>query len=546
MQRRSKPLVPISVIVFVIVAIIGFSCKFSFADFKRPDKGSVNFGAAEKPEIKSPPQAAGFKTLFADIAEKVIPTVVSVIPTKIDTVVFYNNPFYRFFDDDQFGDGQGSPFDFFFGPQYQQPQQRQRRQQQQQQPQAEKKEFRRSQGLGSGVVVSKDGYILTNNHVVAGADEIEIKTSDGKTYQAELVGTDSLSDLAVIKIKDKVDNLHVAYIGDSDKLRPGDWVMAVGNPFSLTSTVTVGIVSALGRNRVREDNPNAYQNYIQTDAAINPGNSGGALVNIDGELVGINTMIITPSGAFAGIGLAIPISMAKWIMQDLIYEGKVARGWLGVEIQNVDQATKDALGLDEDAQGVLISNVIKDQPAARAGMKRGDVVLSVDGKPVKDANELRNLVASLNPGKKVPVMVIRNGKQITLQVQLTQRDEGKVAKIGSNEEKESSASTSSDQFEKFGMEVANLTAQNRKDYGIDEEVKGVVITNVEQTGQAAAEGLRVGDVIKEVKIRGRDQAPVYSVEEFKKIARPVKEGESIMLFVDRKGQSFFVAFKAKK
>jgi Do/DeqQ family serine protease len=544
MRRFQKPLVPISVVAVVVLGIIGFACRFSFAEGKRPDKGSVTFGAAEKPDVKIAAEMQGFKTVFADIAAKVIPTVVSVIPTKIDTVVFYNNPFYRYFDEDPFG-GEGSPFDFFFGQQQQQQPQQQPRGRQRNQQQMEKKELRRSGGLGSGVIVSKDGYILTNNHVVAGADEIQVKTSDGRTFDAEIMGTDSLTDVAVIKIKDKVSNLPVAYLGDSDKLRPGDWAMAVGNPFSLTSTVTVGIVSALGRTNVRNDQA-TYQNYIQTDAAINPGNSGGALVNIDGELIGINTMIITPSGAFAGIGLAIPINMAKWIMEDLIYEGQVKRGWLGIKMQPLNQQTRDAMGLEATVQGVLVAAVLKGQPAEKAGVKSGDIIVSIDGHPVKEPNELALAVAGINPGKKVPLGVLRNGKSLSLNVQLVLREEDKISKMdkasgAAAEEGKSSA----DSYERFGIKVGNITDASRKEYGIETGVTGVVITDVDRVSDAAQD-LQPGDVITAVKVRGADQTVVTTVDEFKRIAKGVKEGESIMFLVNRQGQTFFVAFKVRK
>jgi serine protease Do len=273
------------------------------------------------------------------------------------------------------------------------------------------------------VIVSKDGYILTNYHVVAGADEIEVKTSDNRSFQAEIVGTDSLSDVAVIKIKEKAKNLPVAYLGDSDKLRPGDWAIAIGNPFSLASSVTMGIISALGRTT--GGNANSYQNFIQTDAAINPGNSGGALVNIHGELIGINTMIYTQSGGYMGIGFAIPINMARRIMEDLIYEGKVSRGWLGVMIQDLDATTRDALKISPETKGVLIGDVFKDQPADKAGFRRGDIVVSVDNKAVSNPNELKNAIANIRPGNKVPVEILRDGKKMTLHVTLSGRDKSK-------------------------------------------------------------------------------------------------------------------------
>ena len=332
-----RTIIPLSLsIVVCIVIALTVSSTCSFADSKRPEHGSIAFGAEKRPEIRLSGPAEAWRTVIADVAEKVVPTVVSVIPTKIDTVVFSNNPFYQFFGGDPFGG-----FEEFFG---QQP----KGQRRSAPPPVEKKEYRQ-QGLGSGVIVSKDGYILTNYHVVAGANEIEIRTADKRSFQASVVGLDSLADIAVIKIREKVKDLPVAFLGNSDRLRPGDWAIAIGNPFSLTSSVTLGIISAL--KRAAPGNSDSYQNFIQTDAAINPGNSGGALVNIDGELVGINTMIYTQSGGYMGIGFAIPINMARQIMEDLIYEGKVARGWLGVSIQEIDGTTREALNLDGSVRG---------------------------------------------------------------------------------------------------------------------------------------------------------------------------------------------------
>lgn len=349
-----------------------------------------------------------FRSVFADIAEKVVPTVVSVIPTKIDTVIFYKNPFYNFFSDPF---SEATPFEFFFGfPDRRSPGRRA-------QPEVRKQE-RRQQGIGSGVIVSEDGYILTNYHVVNGADEIEVKTNDGRQFKAEIVGCDSLADVAVIKIKEKVKGLVVAYLGDSDKLRPGDWTIAIGNPFSLTSSVTAGIVSALNRQVSGRD---ALQSFIQTDAAINPGNSGGALVNLDGELIGINTMIYTRSGGYMGIGFAIPINMAKRIMEDLICYGFVQRGWIGVSIQDIDPATREAMELGQ-IRGVLVSDVHKNQPAERAGVKRGDIITGIDGKNIIETNQLRIIIASLRPGMKVPLTVMRNGKQIEFKLSIGSRN----------------------------------------------------------------------------------------------------------------------------
>jgi serine protease Do len=514
-------------VLFAIGILLHNTC--SFAESKRPDRGGITFGAESKPDIKLSGQMESFKTIIADIAEKVIPTVVSVIPTKIDTIVFSNNPFYQFF-----GDPFGGGFDDFFGPpQQQQPRRGQRRGPNP--PSVEKREFRQ-QGLGSGVIVSKDGYILTNYHVVAGANEIEVKTSDKRSFQAEVVGLDSLADVAVIKIKEKVADLPVAYLGDSEKLRPGDWAIAIGNPFSLTSSVTLGIISALKRT-TGGGVPDAFQNFIQTDAAINPGNSGGALVNINGELIGINTMIYTQSGGYMGIGFAIPINMARQIMEDLIYEGKVSRGWLGVMIQDLDQNTREAMGLPGETKGVLIGDVFKGQPGDKAGIKRGDIVTSVNDKTVESANELRNAVAAIHPGVKVPIELLRNGKKVTVQVTLTNRDTKKTQSTEASGTK-SEEGESADFTKMLGIKVANLTSKEYDELGIDQSVKGVIVQEVDPESQAAVNDLRQNDVIMEV-----NREPVTSVKELKKATKSIKAGDSILLLVLREGNTFFRAFK---
>jgi len=524
-----KALISLSITVGVLVALgllLHNTC--SFAASKHPDRGAITFGAEKKPDIKIAGSMESFKNIVADIAEKVIPTVVSVIPTKIDTVVFSNNPFYQFF-----GDPFGGGFDEFFGPPQQNPRQRPR---QPNQPQLQKKEFRQ-QGLGSGVIVSKDGYILTNYHVVAGANEIEVKTSDKRSFQAEVVGLDSLADVAVIKIKEKVSDLPVAYLGDSEKLRPGDWAIAIGNPFSLTSSVTLGIISAL--KRTTGGIPDAYQNFIQTDAAINPGNSGGALVNIDGELIGINTMIYTQSGGYMGIGFAIPINMARQIMEDLIYEGKVTRGWLGVMIQDLDKNTRDALRLPAETKGVLIGDVFKGQPADKAGIKRGDIVTAVDDRPVEGANELRNAVAAFHPGAKVPLEVLRNGKKITVQVTLTGRDAKTTPSTAASGEAPAEGGTT-DFMKLLGIKVGNLTSKEYDELGIEKNVKGVIVSEVDPASQAAANGLQENDIIIEV-----NQQAVPSVKEFRQATKSIKAGDSVLLLVLREGSTFFRAFKVQ-
>ncbi|HUI93527.1 MAG TPA: Do family serine endopeptidase [Chitinivibrionales bacterium] len=463
-----------------------------------------------------------FKTVFADIAAKVTPSVVSVLLTKIDTVTYMQNPFYNFFSDSFFN----SPFDFFFN----QPQQPRRKKQ------PERREFRQEHALGSGVIVSQDGYILTNYHVVSGADEIKVKLSDERSFEAKIIGTDSLSDVAVIKIKEKVSQLPVADLGESSKLRPGDWALAIGNPFSLTSTVTLGIISALGR----EVGSTLYQNYIQTDAAINPGNSGGALVNIDGQVIGINTMIFTETGGFMGIGFAVPIDMARKVMDDLIRTGKVSRGWIGVSIQNLNQATRDALDLKEKG-GVLIGDVYKGQPADKAGIRRGDVILSIADKAVGSANALKNIVADLSPGKTYPVVVFRNGKQLSLSITIVERNEKEIARLASAKGRQPEGGAV-EKEKRLGLSVTDITDDIRKKYGLTPGEKGIAIVSVDPRVTDAREGLKEGDVIQQIKVKNTDFQPVASVKEFDQIIEKIHKGDPVMLLVLREATTFFIGF----
>jgi len=529
-SRNSNSTITVFFAAAAAAVVLSVAKPFS-AEPARPARGSVQFGAQTAPKTAVPPALQAFATVFADVAEKVVPAVVSVIPTKIDTVVFTNNPFYQFYDSPFFG---GNPFDDFFGGPPQ------RRGRPQEPPQRQE---RRSQGLGSGVIVSRDGYILTNYHVVAGADEIEIKTADGRGFDAVIVGADSLSDVAVVKIKESVNNLPVAFLGDSDALRPGDWAVAVGNPFSLTSSVTMGIISAIGRQTPNPGGgPAQYQNYIQTDAAINPGNSGGALVNIKGELIGINTMIYTQTGGNMGIGFAVPVNMARRIMEDLIFDGKVSRGWLGVSIQELDRATREAFGLPAETKGVLVGDVFKGQPADKAGVKRGDVIQSIDGKPTESANSLRNRVASIYPGKTIPVELLRNGKRLTVNVKLTSRDESeKLAQSGGQQPGTGQDQPRPEDGRFIGMTVDAMTPELRDKFGLPKNVQGVVVTQLEPRGQAAQEGIRAGDIIMEV-----NRKPVTSVKDFSQLVGVLKAGDSALLLVQRGGSTFYMALKVRK
>lgn len=435
---------------------------------------------------------------FAKVAESVSPSVVTI---NSQTVVkqrvhpFFNDEFFRRF------------FDF-------------------QMPEEQERVMR---GLGSGVIVNKDGYILTNNHVVKDADEITVAIH-GKEYDAEIVGADPESDLAVIKI-DKGD-LTPIKLGDSDKLQVGEWVLAIGNPFSdvLESTVTAGIVSAKGRQlRNLGDGSIRYQDFIQTDAAINPGNSGGALVNLRGELVGINTAIL--GQANIGIGFAIPINLAKNIMEQLISEGRVIRGYLGVFIGPVTEEMAQFMER-ESTDGAIVSEVIQDSPAEKGGIKVEDIIIEVNGIKIKDHDHLTNTVATFAPGTKVKVKVWREGKIKELTVELGERPSAEMAKADEKavENVES----------KVGITIENLTRELAERFGYQNE-EGVLITAVKENSVAAREGLRRGQLITAV-----NRKPVKTVKDFNEIVKNLKEGDIILLRLKAGESSFFRALRIPK
>jgi serine protease Do len=376
-----------------------------------------------------------------------------------------------------------------------------------------------SPGSGSGVIVDPHGYIITNNHVVGEATEVEIRLSDKTKFIAQLVGKDPDTDLAVLKITtDRA--LPAASFGDSSSVKVGQWVMAVGNPFGLDRTVTLGVVSGIGRENM---NLSRYENFIQTDASINPGNSGGPLFNIHGEVIGINTAIIN----FAqGIGFAIPSNMAKQVMQQLLQRGKVVRGWLGVGIQPVtaDLATKFAVNENE---GVLVNEVFENDPAAQAGIKPGDIITKVDGKTVDTPNTLSRLIAALAPGATTHIEVVRDGKRQILPVPLSERRENVVV-----------ASVPPSRSElKLGLDVQDLTPELAEKFKL-KDIQGVLIAKVDQGSVAHVEGLREGDLIKEV-----NRAEVGSVPQFLSAVGKVKRGETILLRVLRESRAFYVVLK---
>jgi len=467
--------------------------------YESRDTGQADFRPASfSSDNEELPSLQSFNEAFVRIAESVNPSVVTITTEKV--IKAQRQPNFPGFPDDEL-------FWRFFGI-----------------PQGEM----RSTALGSGVIVDKKGYILTNNHVVERGDKINVKLMDNREFKAEVVGTDTRSDLAVIKIDAK--DLQPALLGDSDALRIGEWVLAIGSPFSesLDHTVTAGIVSAKGRSGVI-NNVN-YESFIQTDAAINPGNSGGALVNIRGELVGINAAIATSgmSQGNLGIGFAIPINLAKKVMTDLIEKGKVVRAWLGVMPNDVDDKIARSLNI-ESRQGAIISEVIKDSPADKAGLKVGDIIKEFAGNKIKDSAHLRTLVSNSEVGKVKPLLIQRGKKESTVEVKLGELPETVDRSVTPTEQSSS----------KFGIRVDEIDSAIARQYGINENETGVVVTGVDSDGRAARV-LQVGDIIKRI-----GEKDIRNVVEYQKALEEVKN-DVVLVLIKRGNTTFFETIDLSK
>ena len=457
--------------------------------------------------------ARGAPNSFADLAERLLPAVVNISTTqKIEGRSGQAMP--------QFDFPPGSPFRDFF------------------------EEFnrrrrdapRKGTSLGSGFIIDKSGLVVTNNHVIDGAEEITVVLQGGKKYEAKLIGKDAKTDLALLQIKPEGD-LPALEWGNSTKARVGDWVIAIGNPLGLGGTVTAGIISARGRD-IRSG---PYDDFIQTDAPINRGNSGGPLFNLDGEIVGINTAILSPSGGSIGIGFAIPSNLAKGVIEQIKEFGTTRRGWLGVQIQTVDDAIAESLGLDEP-RGALVAGVIKDSPAEAANFKTGDVILKFDGVKVPESRKLPRIVADTSVGKSVAVVVWREGKRVKLSVKLGELEKVDQASFttsrGGHKSKERTES-----LDELGLTVAPLTKEMAKRFEVNRDVEGVIITKVGRDSSARDKGLRPGNIIVEVN-QQKVSSPAEvaaQVEEAKKADR-----RSVLLLVDQDGDLRFVALKLKK
>jgi len=429
---------------------------------------------------------------FAAVVKKAKPAVVYIGVEKsvksrqgpgFDPYDFFNDPF----------------FERFFGPGFRHPGSPRR---------PDPRRFKQ-RAAGSGFIIASDGYILTNNHVVEDADKITVRLPDEREFEAKVIGTDPQSDVALIKIE--ATDLPVLPLGDSDRLEVGEWVIAIGSPFELSQTVTVGVVSAKGRNRM---GINDYENFIQTDAAINPGNSGGPLLNIHGEAIGINTAIFSRSGGYMGIGFAIPINMAKSIEQQLRDKGKVTRGWLGVMIQDVDKDLAASFNLDS-TKGVLISGVSEDSPAAKAGIRQGDVIVAMAGKAVDDTADLRNRVAMTPPGRTVPFEIIRDGKKKTLSVTIGEQP--------SDFSPLSRKAGAQSPLSAMGLTLQDLTPALAEQFGY-KQGQGVLISDVDPDSPAGRVGLRAGQLIEEV-----NKVRVHNLGQLKKaLSRSRRPGQVLL------------------
>jgi len=444
-----------------------------------------------------PKQIADSSRAFSEIASSISPSVVNISTTKImkrEAAPLLDDPFSEFF----------SPLRDFKMP----------------------KKWK-EQSLGSGVIISPDGYIITNNHVVEQGDEIRVTLFDKRSFKAKLIGADTKTDVAIVKID--AENLYSVQWGDSDKLQVGEFVLAIGNPYGLNHTVTMGIISAVGRANVGIAD---YEDFIQTDAAINPGNSGGPLVNTKGELIGINTAIFSRSGGYQGIGFAVPSNMARLVMDQLIQKGKVTRGWLGVTIQEITPELSQKFGL-KSAKGALIGDVAKGSPAEKAGIKRGDIILEFNGKKVSDVGNLRNMVAQSKIGEQIPLTIMRSGKEYALQVTTTELPKDASEAAPANDPDDTA-------FEGLaGLNVIDLTGEISRQLGLPRDEKGVVVVRVDSGSSVEDAGMRKGDVIQEI-----DRKKIAGLEDYTRVVAGIRSGDTVLMFVNRGGKKFYVTVRA--
>ena len=487
-------------VVSVVVGVLVVGGLLSVGFVQLP--GQLVFGAQKiglhVASNSAPISLAEFKNGFASVIDPDLPAVVNISSTKVvkrqnNMPDFFSDPLFRRFFGDQFGPPPAGP------------------------------ETERQYSLGSGVIVSSDGYIVTNNHVVSGASDVEIFTQDRKKFKAKVIGTDPRTDIAVLKIE--ASGLPILTLGDSAQLEVGDLVFAIGDPFGIGETATTGIVSATGR--ALGGAIEHYENFIQTDAAINPGNSGGALIDLHGNLIGINTAIISGGGGGnQGVGFAIPINMARNVMEQIVEHGKVIRGYLGVTIQGVDSDMARAFGLSQGG-GALVGDVSPNGPAAKAGIVTGDIVLELNGQKINGPDDLSVRVSEMAPGTTARLRVFRRGQTLDIAVTLVEYPENaEAAKEGQAGEGEGTALK--------GVQVQNLTPDLARQFGLPASRTGLVVTSVDPSSAAAAAGLQSGDVIQEINRR-----TVHNVNEYRQ-ALAASGNQSVLLLVNREGTTHFV------
>ncbi len=483
--------------------------------FAAPRVAAAVVAMATAVALATPAWARGVPESFADLAAELTPSVVNISTTqKIEGN--QGQPGFQF--------PPGSPFEEFFKEFFER----------NRPPGNQQNRPRRVTSLGSGFVIDKDGLIVTNNHVIAEADEVSVTFSDGERLPAKILGRDSKTDLALLKVEPK-SPLPAVQWGSSDEARVGDWVVAIGNPFGLGGSVTAGIISARGR----DINAGPYDDFIQTDASINRGNSGGPLFNMDGRVIGINTAIFSPSGGSVGIGFAIPAALAKNVIEQLSEFGRTRRGWLGVRIQTVTDEIAESLGLKE-ATGALVAGVSEGGPAETAGMQQGDVILTFDDKAVTEMRELPRIVAETRIGKKVKVEVWRKNAEVELSVAIGELEAEEKTTVASAEPK---GPVFSETVETIGMTLSTITDERRKKYSLRDDARGVVVTEVDPDGAAAEKGIREGDLIVEVA-----QEEVGTPGEVLRKVTKVKKSKrkSVLLLLERGGDLRFIAVRLDK
>ena len=495
-MKDSFPIILGLVAIGVIIGVV-FTTGFNIDNKSYADKSetpTIYTEVSQKEE--TPVTVSNFNPskMFVDVVKEVRPAIVTIYTTK--NVKIPNNPWHDFFREFGFRNPGGSD--------------------------GGEREFQQS-GLGSGIIINTDGHILTNHHVIKDVDELKVKLIDGREADAEVLGTDPNTEVALIKVD--MDDLPSVKLGNSDNLEIGEWVIAIGSPLELTSTVTAGIVSALSRDipiiRNQNQTSSAIDNYIQTDAAINPGNSGGALVNLKGEVIGINTAIATPTGNYIGYGFAVPINTAKNVVDDIINYGEVRRGYLGVYIKEMDVTIAKGVGLDKP-QGVLVESVMPDKAAFKAGLEAGDVILKVEGVEVNQVNELQAKVAEYDPGDEIEIVIWRDKKEKLFEVTLEGMDSsGEVAVEDKKQEEK--------KLEKVGMQVRDLSANQLDKLDLD---YGIRIQSVERNSKAFRAGLNQNEVIYEV-----DGKNVESVSDFEDYLQDMDSGDVVKLKVRRLDQS---------